>query len=316
MNILAYVGFVLAAYSVIANDVIQTLGTFLASNKNKNWVLLWLFAGGVLSSVLIYGWYNFDGDVSYGRLSKIPFPTEINILYLLPPVCLLIITRIGIPISTTFMILTVFSAGQIIEKMVLKSILGYGIAFIASITLYYIVAKQLERPASLKKLEKSGNEKFWYIGQWLSTGFLWVQWLIQDFANIYVYLPRALSFAEMIISLSVILLMLAIIFKQKGGKIQEVVTNKTNAENIRSATIIDLCYGLVLFVFTEINSVPMSTTWTFIGILAGREIAIRTRLKHKIKNKVYKIIFWDLTKVMIGLVVSVILAYLIIFINA
>jgi len=265
---------------------------------------------------LIYGWYNFDGDVSYGRLSKIPFPTEINILYLLPPVCLLIITRIGIPISTTFMILTVFSAGQIIEKMVLKSILGYGIAFIASITLYYIVAKQLERPASLKKLEKSGNEKFWYIGQWLSTGFLWVQWLIQDFANIYVYLPRALSFAEMIISLSVILLMLAIIFKQKGGKIQEVVTNKTNAENIRSATIIDLCYGLVLFVFTEINSVPMSTTWTFIGILAGREIAIRTRLKHKIKNKVYKIIFWDLTKVMIGLVVSVILAYLIIFINA
>ena len=28
-----YVGFLLAAYSVIANDSIQTLGTFLASNK-------------------------------------------------------------------------------------------------------------------------------------------------------------------------------------------------------------------------------------------------------------------------------------------
>ena len=28
-----YIGFLLAAYSVIANDSIQTLGTFLASNK-------------------------------------------------------------------------------------------------------------------------------------------------------------------------------------------------------------------------------------------------------------------------------------------
>jgi len=28
-----YIGFLLAAYSVIANDSVQTLGTFLASNK-------------------------------------------------------------------------------------------------------------------------------------------------------------------------------------------------------------------------------------------------------------------------------------------
>jgi len=316
MNLIAYLGFILAAYSVIANDVIQTLGTFLASNQKRKWYWLWLFAGGLLSIVLLYGWYSNFGDVSYGRLSKIPMPEHIGLLFLLPPICLLVITRFGIPISTTFMILTVFSAGQIIEKMVVKSLLGYGISFLVSISLYYFIAQVLERPASIKKLANSGNEKFWYVGQWLSTGFLWAQWLIQDFANIYVYLPRSLSIVEVLGSLFILLVMLAIIFKQKGGKIQKVVTNKTNSDNIRSATIIDLCYGIVLFFFTNINTVPMSTTWAFIGILAGREIAIRFKLKDKIQNKVYKIIFWDLTKVMIGLVLSVLLAYLIIYINA
>ncbi len=32
-----WTGFLLAAYSVIANDSIQTLGTWIASNKKVNW---------------------------------------------------------------------------------------------------------------------------------------------------------------------------------------------------------------------------------------------------------------------------------------
>ncbi len=34
------VGFVLAGYSVVANDAIQTLGTFLSSNAHRPWWLL------------------------------------------------------------------------------------------------------------------------------------------------------------------------------------------------------------------------------------------------------------------------------------
>ena len=32
-----WVGFIFAAYAAIANDSIQTLGTFIASNQDKKW---------------------------------------------------------------------------------------------------------------------------------------------------------------------------------------------------------------------------------------------------------------------------------------
>ena len=44
------VGFVLASYSIVGNDAIQTLGTLLSSNAHRPWWLLWLFAGTVMVS--------------------------------------------------------------------------------------------------------------------------------------------------------------------------------------------------------------------------------------------------------------------------
>ena len=63
-------GFLMASYAVVANDALQTLGTFRASNAHRPWWLLWLWVGGVLVAVLLIGYAG--GDVSYGRLSKIP----------------------------------------------------------------------------------------------------------------------------------------------------------------------------------------------------------------------------------------------------
>ncbi|AKX57495.1 hypothetical protein [Thiopseudomonas alkaliphila] len=68
LEIYMVVGFMLAAYSIIANDAIQTLGTFISSNSNRPWWILWLFASSVLVVVLLYGWYSSTtGDASYGR---------------------------------------------------------------------------------------------------------------------------------------------------------------------------------------------------------------------------------------------------------
>ena len=61
------IGFGLAAYSVIANDSVQTLGTFMASNQRFKWYLLASAASIVLTFTLVYGWYINDGDISYGR---------------------------------------------------------------------------------------------------------------------------------------------------------------------------------------------------------------------------------------------------------
>ena len=44
----------------VANDSIQTLGTFIASNQDKKWWVLWLFIGGVFLATHSYSWLFSD----------------------------------------------------------------------------------------------------------------------------------------------------------------------------------------------------------------------------------------------------------------
>jgi len=305
-----YAGFFMAAYSVVANDSIQTLGTFLSSNSKRHWIILWAFAASILTATLVYGWLQYGGDVSYGRLEKYKMPQNFAWYYLLPPMILVLLTRTGIPVSTSFLILTFFNEKNLMN-MVEKSLLGYAVAFGAAILIYVLITRLVES-RFLKNKIKENERKVWTVLQWCSTGFLWSQWLIQDFANIYVYLPRQLTVWELLISLGVILSMLAYIVASKGGAIQKIVQSKTNMIDIRSATIIDAVYGVVLFYFKEMNNIPMSTTWVFIGLLAGREIAINLMLGERAKRKgMLKNISLDLTKVTLGLVISILLVFLV-----
>ena len=68
VQIYAPIGFLLASYSVVANDSVQTLGTFIASNSQKfKWYYLWMAASLVLLFTLWYGWSLNVGDISYGN---------------------------------------------------------------------------------------------------------------------------------------------------------------------------------------------------------------------------------------------------------
>lgn len=270
-------GFALAGYAVVGNDSIQTLGTFLSSNEGRPWYVLWAYASIILTFTLMYGWYNYNGDVSYGRLEEFAFIENLTWPYLLPPLVLMLLTRSGIPVSTTFLVLTFFKPSGLLD-MTLKSLVGYALAFGLAILIWQVITRLLEK--RFIHNETTPNEKrIWTTLQWVSTGFLWGQWLIQDFANIYVYLPRTLTSQEVTISLALLLFMLGYIFYSQGGKIQRIVKAKTNTVDIRSATIIDFLYALILLFFKEYSNVPMSTTWVFIGLLAGREIAIRYQLE-------------------------------------
>ncbi len=306
--IVAWLGFILAGYAVVGNDSIQTLGTFLSSNEDRPWYILWIFAGSILTATLVYGWFNYSGDVSYSRLSKYPIPENFGWAYLLPPLTLMVLTRTGIPVSTSFLILTFFNPKNL-GSMVTKSLLGYAVAFGAAIVVYILITKAVEKRFIENPIKKK-EKQVWSVLQWLSTGFLWSQWLIQDFANIYVYLPRSLGGLELTISLIILLSLLAYIFYGRGGAIQEIVKAKTNTVDVRSATIIDFIYGLVLLYFKELNNVPMSTTWVFLGLLAGREIAVRYRLEKKVVGKTWKMLGMDLAKVFFGLVVSIALVFI------
>jgi len=299
------IGFLLASYSIIANDAIQTLGTFIGSNKKRAWYILWLYTASILSIVLIYGWLTNSGDVSYGRLDRFEVPNSFQFVYIIPPLVVLILTRFGIPVSTTFIVLTVFSPAAL-NLMLTKSIFGYLLAFVVSFLIYRFVAGKFEKRCCTTK-EKI--KSYWYVLQWASTGFLWSQWLIQDLANIFIYMPtRSLSELQLTLSLITLVIMLGIIFYLRGGAIQHVVTSKTNTSDIRVATIIDFTYALILLFFKEYSNIPMSTTWVFIGLLAGREFAISFHCKHLKRKDIAKVIAKDIGKVTIGLAISVAIA--------
>ena len=301
LTLWSLVGFLFAAYAVIANDSVQTLGTWIASNNDKfNWKTMWGAASVVLLYTLWYGWYMNGGDISYGRLNKIPWQ-EIQWYHAMAPGLLLILTRIGVPVSTSFLVLSAFASTFVLEKMLMKSMMGYAVAAVAAYAIWIGVTKLLNEAKPVKEEHK----KAWRIAQWVTTGFLWFTWLSHDMANIAVFLPRQIPWDLMILVSLVFVVGLAFMFKEGGGKIQKIVLEKHNTRYVRSATIIDCVYFLILLFFKELNDIPMSTTWVFVGLLCGRELAMATMTgKEKFKT-VFPLVTKDFFKMMIGLGASV-----------
>jgi hypothetical protein len=304
-----WLGFMFAGYSAVANDSIQTIGTFIASNSERKWYWLWLYIGSIFVAAILTSWFLYSGDVSFQRLASKGLnesPTSFAYLQIAAPVVLLVLTRLKIPVSTTFMLLTSFSGSlSTVEGMLAKSMSGYFIAFFSSLAIWFLLARPIER------LQRGKAHNAWLIGQWLTSGFLWYLWIAQDAANIAVYLPRQLNVWEVSAFILFIFVGLGILFRLKGDKIQSIVNEKSNVHDVRAATLIDLAYALILFWFTQVNTIPMSTTWVFIGLLAGREIGMKTAgfRNGPVKlKKTFKLIGKDILYVSIGLAVSILLA--------
>ncbi len=308
ISIWAALGFLFAAYAVVGNDSLQTLGTFINSNEKLPWWATFLFAGTVLVVVFGYGYVIYDGDPSWGRLSDVKkYPVfDVQWYHVLPAAMLLFITAFGIPVSTTFMILTIFASIAGLQGMLMKSLQAYAFAFMAGLALYTLLAPTVER--WFLKTPAQAQKPIWILLQWLSTAYLWAAWLIQDFANIYIYLPRQLGPEAATASILVILVLLLVTFIVKGGPVQKILRTKTNVVDIRSATIIDFTYASVLAFFAYVNNTPMSTTWAFLGLIAGREFAIATIDKVRSPGATFRIVAMDAGKAGLGLVISVAMA--------
>jgi hypothetical protein len=406
-------GFILAAYSIVGNDSIQTLGTFLYSNSHRRWWVLWLFSSTVMVAVILNGWFNYNNDPSYSRLNKVydksvstapvqeaiayaseavsADPVQERILeelanlstqledtkavfvkqprsfeasfaelqaaytlvkeeigkpgipnaqrvvlravidkmdatmvqfeerqdvskfidwpHLIPPLVLLILTRFGFPVSTSFLILITFQPA-VLTSMLTKSLMGYVVALVSAVVVYLVVMRTVEN--RWREEGEGGIKPVWVFLQWGSTAFLWSMWLIQDMANIFVYLPRMPELPWLLFAIVWMVAVQAFIYYTHGGKIQKVVTSKTNTHDIRSATIVDLVYGVVLYIFKIQSNVPMSTTWVFLGLLAGREIAFAlSRTSDRSLKKAFKLARKDMVKAGFGLGVSVAIAFVI-----
>lgn len=313
-SIAMWVGFAFAGYSAIANDSIQTIGTFLASNQDKKWWVLWLYIGGIFLIVVTVSFLTNNGDVSSGRLMdldsdgnlKFPKPESYTFLQVAAPIFLLILTRLRMPVSTTFLLLSSFTVTTSgVTSVLFKSLQGYFIAFALGLIVWLLVTRLS------KKYFVGEPSKKWMVTQWIISGSLWAVWIMQDAANIAVYLPRALDLVQFLAFASLIFFGLGILFYLKGDKIQEIVTEKSEVTDVRSATIIDFVYTIILIYKLMGSTVPLSTTWVFLGLLAGREIGMSIMDSKGIGKPmpiVLKMVGKDMGYALIGLAVSVALA--------
>ena len=299
--------FFLASYSAIANDSIQTIGTFIASNADKKWYYLWIYMGSIFLITVTYSWINYGGDISYERLASKGLneaPEQFKFLQVFAPVVLLILTRFRMPVSTSILLLSAFATqASSITSILQKSFFGYFIAFALAIIVWLLTTNLFE------KYKNSKPSKLWLPLQWISSGALWSTWIMQDMANVAVVLPRSLTLDQFLVVSSFIFFGLGLLFYLRGDRIQKIVTEKTDIIDVRAATVVDFIYACLLYYLKVISTIPISTTWVFIGLLGGRELAINIKLYSKGNYiKTLKMISKDALYAGIGLAVSLALA--------
>lgn len=378
LSLVQALAFLLAAWAVIGNDALQTLGPFLAANRGRTprWLQL-LFLCGVLCAVLLLGWMQRDGDASWGRLAGFPLPPQLGWRVLLAPLAVLLLTRWGAPVSTTFLVLTAFRPANL-PALLRQSLLGYGLALVVGASAYGAAVLWPRQPGATQEpadprqpddtrqvgdtqQEASGSEgradapappsagltseppapaftvTFCSEAappalmapaagaplqssavpaaaagalalQWAATGWLWGQWLIQDLANLYVFLPRHLPPPLMALSLAVLCAAVALLLAENGGAIQEILRRKTALRDAGATTTLSLVYGLVLAGLAAISPQPLSTTWVFLGLLAGRELALQLGPRARPALVVARDLGRDLALAALGLAVSLAVA--------
>ena len=299
--------FFLASYSAIANDSIQTIGTFIASNADKKWYYLWIYMGSIFLITVTYSWINYGGDISYERLASKGLneaPEQFKFLQVFAPVVLLILTRFRMPVSTSILLLSAFATqASSITSILQKSFFGYFIAFALAIIVWLLTTNLFE------KYKNSKPSKLWLPLQWISSGALWSTGIMQDMANVAVVLPRSLTLDQFLVVSSFIFFGLGLLFYLRGDRIQKIVTEKTDIIDVRAATVVDFIYACLLYYLKVISTIPISTTWVFIGLLGGRELAINIKLYSKGNYiKALKMISKDALYAGIGLAVSLALA--------
>ncbi len=309
------IGFLLAAYSVTANDSLQTLGSYLSSNEQctpKGVQMVFLCT--MTASVMMVGWFINDGEPAWGRLTAFPQPDCFTWPYLIPPIAVLALTAWGAPVSTSFLVLSAFVPGNI-GTLVEQSVSGYLLSLSLGLAVWGLGLTLLESLFKQKHQASSDFNRLWYGLQWCSTGSLWSLWLVQDLANIFIFLPRSIGFIPMLLCTTALCSGLCALVSLGGGPIQEVLRSKTNAADLRSATVIDLMFAICLLTQTQLSSFPLSTTWVFLGLLGGREIALTLRQRSAESDRstnaiahLSKNLSQDIWKAGVGLIVSLTIA--------
>lgn len=316
--------FGLAAYAVVGNGALHTIGTLIQSNRNLHWTILFVFAALVVALTFTYSWYVPDAASPWApaRLGAGYLAMDVQWFHVLPPLGLLLLNRFGIPVAAPFVLLAALPVHASISAMVQSVFVGYGLAFAAGLVLAFILSRTIEawfarhevgafvpfggiggigvgffllQHAVFHTLERAdilwigigaailfevvattlalrvSRALYWVTAKWAMTAYLLSVWLVQDIASVLVFLPPVLTAVQGFTAMLVIVLLLGVTFAERGGPIQKILAGKQRTTDIRSATILDLAFAIVLVGAACLAEIPMSATWVFLGLIAGRE---------------------------------------------
>jgi hypothetical protein len=112
----------------------------------------------------------------------------------------------------------------------------------------------------------------------------------------------------MALALAVLCLGVCLLLAEGGGAIQAIVRRKSGLQAPRAGAALSLVYGLILMLLAVWGREPLSTTWVFLGLLAGRELALSLQPQGRPAADLAHDLGRDLALAALGLAVSLAVA--------
>ena len=312
----------LALFTSVVNNSFQIFGTFFLINKKTPKLKMFLFILIIFILTIFFSWIFCNHQIHFEKLNSIPYSNNLMLSSFLAPFVLMLLTYKKIPVSTTFLFVSLFSSTDVLHSIVSKTLHMYILAFLIGFILwkyiYPVIMKYLNRYVDLNKANE--NIKFWFVLQYFSTALLWFAWLFSNMSSVLVFAPREFSIKDLILLFILAGFVIYYLVDNMGGSMQHIVKNKQGTSNVKSATIINIIYGILIYIFQFEVNIPISTTWVFIGLMGGREFAITSNSNIAIissiaqKNAVKKIIL-DFLYATIGVIISLSFVYIVKFIG-
>ena len=241
-NIFAWIITSLVTYNVVFNNSIQTIGLFIASNKNKGIFYNLLFFSSIFVFTVLLSWFLTDREVHYHLLDTINY-SRIGLQFLLLPILLSFLTKKQVPLSATFLIIPLFADSSTISSMVNKTTVSYFLSLIGSLIIYKFLYTKYK---NLLVDEKSDTGKIWIVAEYVSTGILWFSWLTVSLCNFVIFLPRKFDIIDLILFSIVGIITLYCILISNGGEIQKIIDQKSDVKNIKTTVIFNSLFAFAL----------------------------------------------------------------------
>lgn len=308
----AWILTILTTYHIMANNAVQIIGMFVASNDKKDKLKIWLLLSFIFVLTVLISWLFFDKQLHFSLLNSIQYNENLSILLIFLPIILYFFTKKNIPISATFLIIPIFSNNNTLQSMVVKTLISYFLSFTISFIFWYFLYIKYK---NFIDIEKNNNKNRWIIIEYLSTAMLLGIWLVTSTCTFTIFLPRVFTIKYLILFIIVGIFSILVILYNDNTTIKKIIGNKSDI-NYKSGAIFNILFAMIMLSVQYISKIPITSTWVFLGVLAGRELAIAGSKKNNNSLNIIQSLkndLSDLYSAILGIIFSLVFVKILLF---